>query len=133
MLTLLRTSRSWRNIVMVALLISLLALGFYGCKRRGKANLIFDEQWSVEQAENDCKSRLQDGLPPCSKQPATEIRNSELALSDAFRSDPECAGIALLTLNASTGTSYGSSDNTWWLFLELSRGLDDQKRWTVTQ
>jgi hypothetical protein len=86
----------------------------------------------VKQAENDCKSRVQPGVPPCSGDPAAEIRNSEVEISNYFRSDPECTGITLLTLSASNGASHLSSGDTWWLFLELAGGYDREKRWTVT-
>ena len=122
-----------QDVIEGALLTLLLAIGLCGCWTRGRSVLILDEQWSLERAESDCKSRDQFGLPRCSSDPAVEIKSSEVEISNSFRSDPECTGIVLLTLNVSNGASYVSTVKTRWLFLELSGGVDQQKRWTVAR
>jgi hypothetical protein len=121
--------------------IAMLLLGLFslcGCTRKN-AILVLDEQWSVKQAEADCQSRSREGVPLCTVDPAAQIRNSEAQIADAFRSEPECSGITLVTLNVSDNPRRLNSMHTWRLFLELSRGggVDAQRymverRFTVT-
>jgi hypothetical protein len=120
-----------RRMTVMAPLLAVLSL--CSC-HHGNVILILDEQWSVKQAEADCRSRSREGVPPCAVDPFIEIRNSEVQISRAFKVDPECKGITLVTLNISDSPRRLNSMRTWWLFLELSRGGDpDERRFTVSQ
>ena len=128
-----RAMRRWQNVMEVTLLTLVLASTLCGCWTKTKSALILDEQWSVQQAKTDCESRIQLAVPRCSGDPAVEIRNFEVEIHDAFKSDPKCSGIVLLTLNVSNGEPRLSSGDARWLFLEPARGLDREKRWKATR
>jgi len=112
--------------------ILLLSIGMFGCRNRVNEMLVINEQSSVEQAVADCESRASAGIPRCLYAPADEIRRREAGITDAFRSDPACSGITLLTLNISSHASRVTSSDSWWLFLEPSRELGKETRWRVT-
>jgi hypothetical protein len=99
-----------------------------GCKTRENAILVLDEQWSEKKAEADCQSQPREGVSPCIGDPAVELRNFEAQISRAFRVDPACNGITLVTLNVSDNPRRLGSRRTWWLFLELSPGGGPNKR-----
>jgi hypothetical protein len=121
----------------LALLESIL-LGFMiclcSCKQRKNAVVVLDDQWSVGQAIVDCQSRATQGAPACTSDPSADIRNFEAQFSQAFKAEPMCSELTLVTLNASHDRGTLRSRRTWWLFLELSRGLGaDEKRFTVSR
>lgn len=115
-------------------MILLVVLGLCGCKERRNAVVVLNEQWSMNQAVNDCQSRASQGVPACTTDPRAEIRDSDAQLANAFAAEPACSGLTLLTLNVSDHQRILNSRRTWWLFLELSRGLgSDERRFTVTR
>jgi hypothetical protein len=103
----------------------------FGCKARF---LVLDEQWSFKQAVVDCQSRSHEGVPPCTADPIAEIRDSEAQISRAFKLDPACGGMTLVTLNASDHPEGLNSRDTWWLFVELIRSNEpnERRRFTVS-
>jgi hypothetical protein len=105
-----------------------------GCER-GNAILVLDEQWSLKQAQADCQSRSSEGVPPCTVDPIIEIRSSEAQISGAFRVEPACHGITLVTLNVSDDPHQLNSRHTRWLFVELIRTNrpNDGLRFTITR
>jgi hypothetical protein len=112
----------------------LLAVGLCGCKERRNAVVILNEQWSVNQAANDCQSRAWEGAPLCASDPRAEIVASDVQLAKAFAADPACRGLTLLTLNFSDHQRPLNSRRNWWLFLELSRGGNaDERRFTLSR
>lgn len=109
-------------------------IGLFGCKQRKNAIVVLNEQWSVNQAIADCQSRAVEGVPACTIDPSAEIRSFEAQLLQAFKTEPLCSELTLVTLNASHDQRALNSRRTWWLFLELSRGLgSDEKRFTVSR
>jgi hypothetical protein len=108
------------------LLLALFSL--CSCKARENAILVLDEQLSEKKAEVDCQSQPREGVSPCIGDPAVELRNFEAQISRAFRVDPACSGITLVTLNVSDNPRRLGSRRTWWLFLELSPGGGPNKR-----
>ena len=109
----------------------MLLLGIFslcGCKTRENAILVLDEQWSEKKAEADCPSSPREGVSPCTGDPVVELRNFGTQISHAFRVDPACRGITLVTLNVSDDPRRLRSRRTWWLFLELSPGGGPNKR-----
>jgi hypothetical protein len=104
----------------------LLVVGLSACKRGANEILIINTPWSVQSAEADCKSRASLGIPLCNGSPEDQIRRNVVEIFSAFRSDPACDGITLQTLEASTDKSQSTLRDTWWLFLELSRGEEDR-------
>jgi hypothetical protein len=115
----------------------MLLLGFFslcGCRSRENAILVLDEQWSEKNAEADCQSPPREGVSPCTGDPAVELRNFEAQFSHAFRVDPACRGITLVTLNVSDNPRRLRSRRTWWLFLEPSPdGGPNKRRFSVTR
>lgn len=100
---------------------------------RKNAILVLNEQGSIHQAIADCKSRAAEGVPVCTSDPSMEIRDFEAQLLQAFRAEPLCNDVTLVTLNASHDQQVLNSRRTSWLFLELSRGLGpEEKRFTVS-
>jgi hypothetical protein len=92
-----------------------------------------NEQWSINQAITDCKSRATAGVPACAVDPSEDIRDFEAKFLQAFKAEPLCSEVTLVTLNASHNQWVLNSRRTSWLFLELSRGLGaEEKRFTVT-
>ena len=91
-----------------------------------------NEQWSVTQAITDCGSRAAEGVPVCTTDPSLDIRNFEAQFLQAFKAEPLCSDVTLVTLNASHDQRVLNSRHTSWLFLELSRGLGpEEKRFTL--
>jgi hypothetical protein len=120
-----------RNMRIIKTTVAMLLLGFFslcGCKIRENAILVLDEQWSAKKAEADCQSPPRESVPPCTGDPAVELRNFEAQISRAFRVDPACSGITLVTLNVSDHPRRLRSRRTWWLFLELIPGGGPNKR-----
>ena len=111
--------------------ITMLLLGLFslcGCKTRENSILVLDEQWSEKKAEADCRSPSGEGVSACTGDPAVELRNFEAQISHAFRANPACSGITLVTLNVSDNPRRLRSRRAWWLFLELSPGGGPSKR-----
>jgi hypothetical protein len=103
------------------------------CNTRENTIVVLDEQWSVKQAQADCQSRSQEGVPPCTDDPGLMIRDFASQASRAFKLDPACRGITLVTLNVSDHPSQLNSRHTWWLFLELMRSnIPNELRYTVS-
>jgi hypothetical protein len=126
------TSRFDRIVHSAAALSLLLVAALFACNKRTNEVLVINEPWSVQRAEADCKSRAAIGIPLCKGSPENEIRSYSAEISDAFKSDPACTGITLLTL--SPDSSQVMSHGSWWLFLELSRGEEDRLvRYTVSR
>lgn len=114
--------------VLLPFLVSLCA-----CRPRKGGIVVLNEQWSVDQAVADCKSRPAEGVPACTTDPSLEIKDFEVRLLQAFRAEPMCNDVTLVTLNASHDQRVLKSRRTSWLFLELSRGLGpEEKRFTVS-
>jgi hypothetical protein len=91
-----------------------------------------NEQWSVTKAIADCGSRTAEGVPACTTDPSLDIRNFEAQFLQAFKAEPLCSDVTLVTLNAAHDERVLKSRHTSWLFLELSRGLGpDEKRFTL--
>jgi hypothetical protein len=87
----------------------------------------------LDQAIADCQSRAEEGVPTCTINPIADIRSFEAELVQAFKTEPSCRDLTLVTLNASHNQRLLNSRRTWWLFLELSRGLGaEEKRFTVS-
>jgi hypothetical protein len=104
----------------------------FACRSRKDSLLILNEQWSINQAIADCKSRATEGVPACAVDPTEDIKNFEVQLLQAFRANPRCSEVTLVTLNASHAERVLKSRRTSWLFLELSRGLGpEEKRFTL--
>ena len=105
----------------------------WGCNSGKNALIVLDDQWAVKQAQTDCQSRQHDGVPLCTGDPITMIRDFEAQTAHAFKLNAECKGMTLVTLNASESPSALDSRHTWWLFLELMRSNDapDELRYTV--
>lgn len=119
--------------VAVALLVLMICFQ-YGCKQRTKAVIVIDDQWAVKQAQADCRSRQQEGVPLCANDPIVMIRGLEAQTARAFQANPECREITLVTLNASEDPTALDSRHTWWLFLELMRSnVVGELRYTVAQ
>ena len=87
-----------------------------------------------EEAQNDCQSRQRQGVPLCSGDPTSMIRDLELQTTQAFKGNSACNGLTLVTLNVSEDPSRLNSRNTWWLFLELMRSNEgpNELRYTVS-
>ncbi len=103
------------------------------CAPRKDGVLVLNEQWSINQAIGDCKSRATDGVPACTVDPSEDIKNFEAKFVQAFRAEPLCDEVTLVTLNASHNQQVLNSRRTSWLFLELSLGLGaEEKRFTVS-
>jgi len=114
--------------------VLLVVLGLTGCKERRNAVVILNEQWSVNQAMNDCRARARQEGPRCTADPRIEIRDSDAQLANAFETEPECNGLTLLTLNVSDHQRPLNSRRNWWLFLELTVSPgSDQLRFTVSR
>ncbi|MGC2109748.1 MAG: hypothetical protein WA655_09535 [Candidatus Korobacteraceae bacterium] len=121
-----------RVIILGTMLLAV--IGLCGCKERRNAVVILNEQWSVNQAANDCQSRAWEGVALCAADPRAEIVASDVQLAKAFASEPACSGLTLLTLNFSEHQRPLNSRRTWWLFLELGRGLgSDERRFAVSR
>jgi hypothetical protein len=108
---------------------------FCACNKRGRAVVVLNDQRSVKQAQIDCQSRAQDGVPLCQGDPTRMIRDLEAQTSRAFELNTACKGITLVTLNASDDPSQLNSRHTWWLFLELMRTNmpeENELRYTVS-
>lgn len=104
-----------------------------GCKQRKNAVVVLNEQWSLNQAVADCQSRAAEGVPACTIDPGIDITNFEAEFVRAFKTEPLCSELTLVTLNASHVQQSLDSRRTWWLFLELSRGLGpEEKRFAVS-
>src|ERR1700689_126428 len=111
--------------------ITMLLLGLFtlcGCKSRENSILILDEQWSEKKAEADCQSPAGGGVSACTGDTAVELRNFEAQISHAFRANPACGGITLVTLNVSDNPRRLRSRRAWWLFLEPTLGGAPNKR-----
>jgi len=120
-----------RKAALLALLFLMLC-SLSGCKQRTKALIVLDDQWAVQQAQADCRSRQQEGVALCAGDPAVMIKDLEAQTARAFQTNPECRGIAFATLNASDDPSQLNSRRTWWLFLELTRSnVAGQLRYTL--
>lgn len=103
------------------------------CTPRKDGVLVLNEQRSINQAIADCKSRAAEGVPACTVDPSEDIKNFEAKFLQAFRAEPLCSEVTLVTLNASHNQRVLDSRRTSWLFLELSRGLGpEEKRFTVS-
>lgn len=87
-----------------------------------------NEQWSVPQAIADCGSRAAEGVPACANHPSLDIRNFEAQFLQAFKAEPLCSDVTLVTLNASHDQRLLKSRHTSWLFLELSRGVGPEEK-----
>jgi hypothetical protein len=124
-------SRSRKETMSARCLGLLLVVGLFACSKRTNEILVINEPWNFEQAKADCESRAAIGVPLCNGSAASEIRTAEAEISDAFRADPSCSGISLVTLNVSTSASRVAPPDSWWLFLELNRGQDQWMRWIV--
>jgi hypothetical protein len=114
---------------------SILLFVFYlcSCLQRKNAIVVLNEQWSLDQAIADCQSRAEEGIPTCTINPSADIRSFEAELVQAFKTEPSCRDLTLVTLNASHNQRLLNSRRTWWLFLELSRGLSaEEKRFTIS-
>jgi hypothetical protein len=119
-----------RNAALVWPLILLLC----GCNHGRNAIIVLDDQWAVKQAEADCQSRQQEGIPLCANDPVVAVRALEEQTTRAFQLNPACKGMTLLTLNSSENLSQVESRHTWWLFLELVRSnVPDGLRYTVAR
>lgn len=126
------TMRNMRAKALGTVLLAVMSL--CGCKERRNAVVILNEQWSVNQAANDCQSRAWEGAPSCAADPRAEIVASDVQLAKAFAAAPACSGLTLLTLNISDHQRPLNSRRTWWLFLELNRGGgSDERRFTVSR
>jgi len=113
-----------------ALLVLMLCL-LSGCKQKTKAVIVLDDQWAVKQAEADCRSRQQEGVPLCASDPTVMIRDFEAQTARAFQANPECRGITLVTLNSSEDPL---QLNSKWLFIELMRSnVAGELRYTVAR
>jgi hypothetical protein len=100
--------------------------------RKGRV-LVLNEQWSIDQAITDCKSRATERVPACTVDPREDIRNFEAKFQQAFDAEPLCSDVALVTINVAHNQRVLNSRRTSWLFLELSRGLgSEEKRFTVS-
>lgn len=110
-----------------------LFLGLCACTPRKDGILVMNEQWSINQATADCKSRATEGVPACTVDPSEDIKNFEAKFLQAFKAEPQCSEVTLVTLSASDNQRVLNSRRTSWLFLELSRGLSaEEKRFTVS-
>ena len=106
--------------------------GLCGCNRRTRATIVLDDQWSIKQARADCQSRQGEGVPPCTGDPAVQIRDLESQTVGALQVTPECGGMTLLTLHSSANPSLLNSTHTWWIFPELLRSnAPEELRYTV--
>jgi hypothetical protein len=89
---------------------------------------VLNEQWSINQAAADCKSRAAEGVPACTVDPSEDIKKFEAQFVQAFRAEPQCSEVTLVTLNASHDQRVLNARRTSWLFLELSRGLGPEEK-----
>jgi hypothetical protein len=116
-----------------AITILLCLFSLCACNTRENTIVVLDEQWSVKQAEADCRSRSREGVPPCTDDPGLMIRGLESQTTRAFKLDAGCRGMTLVTLNVSDHPSQLNSRHTWWLFLELMRSnIPNELRYTVS-
>jgi hypothetical protein len=127
------TMSNMRRRMAVMLLFALSAL--WGCNSGKNALIVLDDQWAAKQAQTDCESRKHDGIPLCTGDPITMIRDFEAKTAHAFNINTDCKGITLVTLNGSEDPSLLNSRHTWWLFLELMRSNDapNELRYTVSR
>lgn len=126
------TIRDMERKTVLASLLVLSLCSLFGCKHRTSAMIVLDDQWAVKQAQADCRSRQQEGIPTCDGDPVVMIRNFEAQTVRAFQANPECRSITLVTLNASDDSAQLNSRHTWWLFLELMRSnVAGELRYTV--
>ena len=121
-----------RATILGTLLLSVICL--CGCKERRNAVLILNEQWSTNQAVNDCQSPGWNVVAACTADPRAAIVDSDVRLAKAFAAEPSCSGLTLLTLNVSDHQRPLNSRRTWWLFLQLSGSGDpNERRFTVSR
>ncbi len=104
-----------------------------GCSSRSTI-LVLDDQWAVKEAAADCESRQREGVPPCTVDPRIAIRDFEAQVSSAFKLEPLCSGMTLVTLDVSDQPWQLNSRHTWWLFPELIRSnRPEGLRYTVSR